>query len=282
LQGGNGPILWLRVGSHSAEQVYHALAGPFGEVQTIATAFHSGNAAAALQDLLDKSRATLLVFDDVWWNRRAFGEVLQTLPKQLPIVATSRQRFSDMSAIHDVADLELADALALLGHHAHGDYSDDETMAEVCRRLGGHAFSIERAGKLLERRRWSSAKLLEAVSQDAPQTFNIPDYGSKERVSVQSLEISMELGKLLNSTNERIFILWRGRMELAEPRLTKMASKDPHGWKNFLSDAWGNDPGYIPLEEFGLEARAFFEKMLRELFGDHAKLPGKPGSPDRV
>ena len=204
VQGGNGPILWLRVGSHSAEQVYDALARPFGEEQMIATAFHAGHAAAALPDLLDKSGATLLVFDDVWWNRRAFGEVLQALPRHLPVVATSRQRFSDMSAIHDVADLELTDALALLGHHAHRDYTGDDTMAEVCRRLGGHAFSIERAGKLLERRRWSSAKLLDAISQDAPQTLEIPDYGSKERASVQvMLDTTIEA---LDKTDRELFL----------------------------------------------------------------------------
>jgi len=185
MTGGHGPVMWLRAGSSSAEQLYQALAGPLGEEQVMLAAFHAGDAAAALRRILDTSGATLLVFDDIWWNRRAFAEVLRAVPKHLRVIATSRQRFSDMGEIHDVSDLELADALALLSHHANSDCSQDEAAAGVCRRLGGHAFSIERAGKLLERRRWSTAKLLAEISKDAPESLEIPDYGSKERASVQ-------------------------------------------------------------------------------------------------
>ena len=173
--------MWLRVGSDSAEQVYQALARPSGEEQAMATAFHAESAAATLRRILDRSRATLLVFDDVWWNRRAFSEVLQALAKKLPVLATSRQRFSSMGAIHDVTDLELPDALALLSYHARCDCSKDEAAA---RDLSAPWWArvLDRAcgQKLLERRGWSTAALLDAVSQDAPQELEIPDYGSKQ------------------------------------------------------------------------------------------------------
>jgi len=35
-------VLWLRVGSNSAEQVYHALTRPLGEEQAMAMAFLRG------------------------------------------------------------------------------------------------------------------------------------------------------------------------------------------------------------------------------------------------
>ena len=176
-------MLWLRVGSSSAEQVYQALARPFGQQESMATAVHQSREREHLHNLLTNSGATLMVFDDVWWNRHALSEVLAAVPSGAPVLATSRQRFSGVGAIFDVRDLGISDALELLSFHANRDCSQDSHASEVCEQLSGHPYSIELAGKLLERRNWSPSTLLERM-KGQPHDLTIPDYSARERSSV--------------------------------------------------------------------------------------------------
>ena len=187
IQNSGGPVLWLRVGSQSAEQVYHALARPFGYQDRLATAVHESREREELAHLLAEAGATLLVFDDVWWNRRALTAVLDATPGNVPVLATSRQRFSGLGAIFDVTNLDPSSALDLLSYHAERDCRQDDAAARICAQLGGHPFSIERAGKLLSRRNWSASTLLERLNKSRPENLALPDVGSKERSSVQAM-----------------------------------------------------------------------------------------------
>jgi hypothetical protein len=53
-------------------------------------------------------------------------------------------------------------------------------------------------------------------------------------------------------------------------------------WKDPTSDLWDNDPKFQRFEDMPPGMQNSIREMCGKIFGDQAKLPGKPGSPDRV
>jgi len=179
-----GSVIWLRAGSETADTLFEALARPFNAQQTVANA--AGNARLkALRDVLANSGATLLVLDDVW-DGTALNQVLKAVPRSMPVLVTSRQRYA-LDDIVEVGKLEADEAVRLLGYHARRDFSADKSAQELCRQLGYHAFALEIAGKTLRVDRLAPEDLLRRVAT-APHNLAMPeDFAEEGRTSITEL-----------------------------------------------------------------------------------------------
>lgn len=155
---GDGPVLWVEVGREDADTVLVGLGLAFQQQQEVATA--RGEARAqAVRRLLNDRAVRLLVLDNAW-NAPALQQVLRACPADLPVLVTSREQFA-IGKLIPVSDLEPYAALELLSHHACREYSAaDRAAVELCRRLGGHPYAIEIAGKVLDADQIPPAELL--------------------------------------------------------------------------------------------------------------------------
>jgi tetratricopeptide (TPR) repeat protein len=179
-----GSVIWLRAGSEDTDALFEALARPFNAHQAVANA--AGNARLkALRDLLANSGATLLVLDDVW-DGAALNQVLKAVPRSMPVVVTSRQRYA-LDHIVEVGKLDADEALRLLSYHTRQDFSADATAQELCRQLGYHAFALEIAGKTLRVDGILPEDLLRRVAT-APHNLAMPeDFAEEGRTSITEL-----------------------------------------------------------------------------------------------
>jgi DNA-binding SARP family transcriptional activator len=110
---GKRTALWMQVGSDNPDVIFDALAQPFEAGQDIAQA---EDKTKALQEVLQKQRLSLLVLDDVW-NAYTLSKVIEALPKGLPLLVTSRQRYPKLTKVY-VDRLERGASLELLAHYA--------------------------------------------------------------------------------------------------------------------------------------------------------------------
>jgi tetratricopeptide (TPR) repeat protein len=179
LKAHGGKLLWLSAGAADAEGMFQAIARPFGAVQAIAS--QTGEAQkTAVRQLLRQAGITLLVADDCW-DGEALLALRAALPRDLPLLVTSRQRYPLDGAAVAVEALPQADALALLAYHAGegnpaappdspSPLTERVLEAEVLlvERLARLAFAIEIAGRNLRANGWSVAELNRRL--DAGQT----------------------------------------------------------------------------------------------------------------
>ena len=171
------PILWLRAGTEDAPVLLEALTRPFGALRPD---------TPTVRKMLDESGIKLLVLDDVW-EGAVLKQVIDALPRQLPVLVTSRQRYP-LNKIIDVGELELVTALELLSYHAGQDYlPSDADAVELCRLVGFHPFTLEIAGKTLLVDELTPRELLRRID-DTPHLMKMPeDFAEAGRDSVQKL-----------------------------------------------------------------------------------------------
>jgi DNA-binding SARP family transcriptional activator len=113
LQHDKKPVLWLQVGSENPDAVFEALARPFDAQQEL---LQAEDKTRFLHDVLKKQPLALLVLDDVW-NAYSLSKVLEALPKGLPLLVTSRQRYPRLSRVY-VDRLERQASIELLAHYS--------------------------------------------------------------------------------------------------------------------------------------------------------------------
>jgi serine/threonine protein kinase/tetratricopeptide (TPR) repeat protein len=213
---GRGPVLWLRVGSGDTLAVYEALMHPFNG-HLLGAGQSSTALAQTVREVLVDRQIKLLVLDDVW-NPEALRHVSDALPPDVPLLATSRQRYP-VGPILDVGELEPAEALALLGHHAHRAYAADDVEAmELCQRLGYHAFTLEIAGETLQVDALSPAELLQRIA-DAPHLMVMPEgFAEEGRLSFKDL-LDVSVNALDADTREVFLALGAFFAPTATPEL---------------------------------------------------------------
>jgi len=176
------PVIWLKAGSAGQDALFQGLARPFDAHQRLA-GLTSEDAASTLRDVLRDSGAGLVVLDDCW-NGRALFATLKALPRDLPALITSRQRYA-IDRIVDVDQLSEHDASDLLLFHANRD--QDQDAAALCRLLAHHPFALEIAGKTMSVRRWTAAELLSHIAE-RPHELALPgDFAESGRASVTDL-----------------------------------------------------------------------------------------------
>ncbi len=185
------PVLWLQVGADDPEVILGALARPFEAQQDLAKA---ENKTAFLAEVFKKHQLSLVVLDDVW-NAYSLSKVIEALPQGLPLLVTSRQRYSRIKRIY-VDRLERKAALELLNHYAtnlppadlereQGSRRERE-INSLCELLGDHPFTLRIAGLNL-REGATVTDLLERI-KSAPHDLKIPnDFKEAGRESVASL-----------------------------------------------------------------------------------------------
>jgi DNA-binding SARP family transcriptional activator len=202
--------VWLQVGSDNPEVTFDALAQPFDAGQDIAQA---EDKPKALQEVLQKQRLSLLVLDDVW-NAYTLSKVMEALPKGLPLLVTSRQRYPKLTKVY-VDRLERSAALDVLALYAEsppapfvkggeavaplnkgGRGDSDAAKNRLCELLGDHPFALRLAGLALQENGTSAEQLYEQIKHN-PHDFKMPgelrevgreSVGSLLSVSLETLE----------------------------------------------------------------------------------------------
>ena len=158
LRMGSKPILWLEAGGEKADLLIEALAKACGD-EKISSIPNFEAKKLALKEFLQGYEAGLLVLDNVR-NLVALDDVLEAIPKNLPVLMTSRMSF-DADDIVDVEQLSPAEALDLLEKSSGvADYSNDESAKSLCKLFGNHPLALEIAGASMKERRGLSPTAL--------------------------------------------------------------------------------------------------------------------------
>jgi tetratricopeptide (TPR) repeat protein len=179
-----GSVLWLRMGAAEADAVFEAIGRALGAQQTIASV--SGDERLqAVRRLLAETQA-LLVLDDVW-NGAALARIIKAIPRKLPLLVTSRQRFP-LDEIVEVGELKPDEAIRLLNLYVRGrDFSSDLDARRLCAILGYNAFALEIASKTLKVYQLTPGELSQRV-EDAPHNLSMPaNFGELGHTGVKAL-----------------------------------------------------------------------------------------------
>lgn len=184
IDDGHGPVIWLKAGAADAGALFESL-GRLFEAQVEIAAKSGDEQVQAVRHLLAGTKA-LLVLDDAW-DGSALAEMMRAVPRRMPVLVTSRQRFP-LDEIVEVSELRPDEALKLLGYYVRRrDFSDDPDAARLCDVLGYHAFALEIASKTLKVYELSPAELLQQI-EDSPHDLTMPaNFGELGRTGIKSL-----------------------------------------------------------------------------------------------
>ncbi len=202
LKAGKGNALWLKAGSASAEELFQALARPFGASQAVAA--QTGDALLqTVRALLRQTGIKLLVLDDCW-NAKALTTVLKAVPSDLPVLLTARREYGIRQTLK--VDALLPDqALELLGFHANQNFTDDPAARELCKQLGYLPFALRIAGINLQKQYHLKPAELSLKIKNTAHDLTVPlDFAEDGRENVASLlKISLDA---LDAETRAVFI----------------------------------------------------------------------------
>jgi DNA-binding SARP family transcriptional activator/predicted transcriptional regulator len=253
-------VLWLQVGVDNPDVVLEALARPFDAAQDLAKA---EDKALYLKEVLREHSLSLLVLDDVW-NAYTLSKVLEAVPQGLPVLVTSRQRYSRIERVY-VDRLERNAALELLKHYADRPLSprspvslsetsgqedkktrrQGEELNNLCDLLGDHPFTLRIAG--LNIRDGATVEDLLGRIRSAPHDLKIPnDFKEAGRESAASL-----LSASLESLSDLEYELFMTYGILASPTVTPQ----------LLSECTNRDLTQVEEALFNLVSRGLAERV---------------------
>lgn len=173
-----GQALWLTVGSESAESLLEALGEP---VKGSLTQFTE----QSIHDRLAEEKIGLVVLDNVWVYGTTLKRLLQAIPRQIPVLVTSRHAYA-LNEIVEVKNLERRQAVLTLQHYAGQRFKAGEAD-ELCQKLGNHPFALEIAGNIIKIDKWTPTELLQRIAS-APHSLRMPlDFSLEKRESVKEL-----------------------------------------------------------------------------------------------
>ncbi len=187
VDGGDGPVIWLRAGTEDRDALLAALAVPFNAQQTLLKETSIANQARVIRLLLMEHQVRLVILDDVW-NPRALTQLLNinVFPSGMPILVTSRSRHTGLTRL-DVGKLDRRAALELLAVYGDPDWVDDADADALCHKLGDHSYAVRVAGLTLALDGLTPAELLARISA-APWKLAAPEGEAEEgRASVEEL-----------------------------------------------------------------------------------------------
>ncbi|MBE0690594.1 MAG: DUF4062 domain-containing protein, partial [Anaerolineae bacterium] len=223
IASGKREALWVKAGASDADPLFEALARALDAQQAIAGV--TGDARVqALRRVFAEVNA-LIVLDDVW-NGNALARVVKALPRNLPLLVTSRFRFP-LDEIVEVGELRTDEALDLLGLHVRRrDFSGDPEAQALCELLGNHAFALEIASKTLKVYDLTPGELLKRI-KETPHDLTMPaNFGEIGRTGIKSLlDTSVSA---LDKTLYDVFLNMGGMFEpSASPDLMARVMRQP-------------------------------------------------------
>ncbi|MEM9953297.1 MAG: TIR domain-containing protein [Chloroflexota bacterium] len=197
-------VLWLRMGASDNDATFEALAHPFGASKLMAST-QAGGKAKVLRDLIKVHNIGLVVLDDCW-NGNSLLAVQKGIPRNVPLLVTSRQDYPKLS-IFNLPDLPTDDALALLKKLAPTLVHDEDIARALCAKLGNHAFAVEIAGRMMQAKNYTAQALLNDIKNKDITQLQVPLYQQTGRESIAAL-IETTLDALPNAA-KNVFIAWR-------------------------------------------------------------------------
>ncbi len=177
-------VLWVKAGSADADSVFEALARALDTQQAISGV--TGDARVQAFRRIFAEVNALVVLDDVW-NGSALVRLVKALPRQCPLLVTSRFRFP-LDEIIEIGELKPDEAINLLGLHVRRrDFTGDPDARALCELLGNHAFALEIASKTLKVYDMTPGQLLRHI-EHAPHDLAMPaNFGEIGRTGIKSL-----------------------------------------------------------------------------------------------
>jgi tetratricopeptide (TPR) repeat protein len=194
--------LWIRTGQEGHEAVFETLIAELADSdrQGEIRGSTGGQRQAAVAGLLAASGATLLVLDDVW-NGGALRAILDTVPRGMAVLVTSRTRFTVRHLV-EVGELTPDAAISLLTVQSGQEYEHDAQASALCRELGYHPYAIEIAGSYL--RELSTPEELREQIAGAPHDLPMPaEFATEGRESVKRL-LDLSYGRLSDSDSRSV------------------------------------------------------------------------------
>jgi tetratricopeptide (TPR) repeat protein len=232
IEAGLGNVIWIKAGNSDILTIYEALARAFNQQQQILSA--EGEAQEHLiRQYLARSKS-LLVLDDVW-NGQTLSRLATVLPRRMPLLATSRQKFP-LDEVIEIGDLDPDEAIKLLEYHARLDLSEDANAQKLTEKLGNHAFALEIAGKTLKVYEMSPSDLLARI-ENSPHDLNVPaGFGDLGRQGIKSL-----LDASIDALNQELYETYLSFGAMFEPTITtelmrRVLNKDAEETENALQE----------------------------------------------
>ena len=216
-------IIWIRAGSASADAIFESLGRAF-DVQHEIVSAQGDERLQKVRRLLNEQQS-LPVLDDVW-NGAALAQVVKAIPRKLPLLVTSRQRFP-MDEIVEVGELKPDQALQLLVYHARRrEIENNPHAAQLCELLGYHAFALEIAGKLLKVHGMELAELLRRI-ENMPHDLDMPaGFGELGRTGIKAI-LETSVNALERETHAAYITLGSMFEPTATPELVALTLQRP-------------------------------------------------------
>lgn len=183
LDEGMGDVIWIKAGTADADSIFEAIGRAFDQQQEVLSA--EGDARDHVVRKILSQHKGLLVLDDVW-NGSSLARVATVLPRKMPLLATSRQRYP-LDEVIEIGELEPDEAIKLLDYHARKGFSNTPDIVQLCETLGNHAFALEVAGKMLKVYEMTVEELLRRI-EESPHDLSVPaGFGELGRTGIKSL-----------------------------------------------------------------------------------------------
>lgn len=184
IDDGKGRVIWITTGAAESSVIFEAIARAFN-CQKDWLLLEPAEQIAFVRRLLVNEQISLVVLDDVW-NSSALAVFMKALPRRMPLLVTSRQRYP-LDEIIEVGELAENESRRLLEYHARQDLSQDVNTSTLIDLLGHHAFALEIAGKTMKVYGMTPGELLQSIEK-APHDLHMPaGFGDIGREGVKTL-----------------------------------------------------------------------------------------------
>ncbi|GAA4015642.1 BTAD domain-containing putative transcriptional regulator [Deinococcus rubellus] len=230
----SSPVLWLDVGDDPPDIVLDALAQPLGARRELTRGTAPMRAQALQRAILD-NKVGAVVLDDVW-SAYTLSRVQEAVPTQVPLIITSRRRYSGLPRL-TLERLERSASIELLAHHAPAINARHPRADALCALLGDHPYALRLAGITMQRHQLDPLQLFDQL-RGAPH-----DLGGEE--GIRSL-LDLSLERISDAAYEAFFGVGALFVPHCSPELLALALR---------RDAEATEQALYELVECGLAVR---------------------------